>query len=276
MIRKMIRSGIEEFPSVANYLRTTRDLLDRRHRALTTPWGFKLAGNDDMALGRFEVVETQIVRNLLQDVDILINVGANIGYYCCHALSFGIPVIAVEPIPRNLWYLMRNLRTNGWEQHAEVFPVALSSEPGILEMYGAKTGASLIKGWANVPDSYVSLVPVLTLDRILGETVYGKRSLILVDIEGAELSLLHGAIKTLALHPSPLWMMEISSVEHQPVGVQFNPGFKKTFEIFFNSGYSAKTADNKMQEIYMADVNRFVENRESLCTHNYIFTKSSS
>lgn len=275
-MRKIIRSTIDEFPTIANFARTIRDQLDRRDPPRTTPWGFKLAGNDNMASGCFEVVETQVVRRLLQDVDVLINIGANIGYYCCHALCLGKPVIAVEPIPRNLYYLMNNLRINGWANHAEVFPVALSSEPGILEMYGGQTGASLIKGWANIPESYVTLVPVLTLDRILHETADGIRTLILVDIEGAELGLLHGASRTLALQPSPIWMMEISSVEHQPTGVAFNPNFKKTFEVFFDNGYTAKMADEKMSEFQMDDINHYVNNKETLGTHNFIFKKSKS
>ena len=275
-MRKIIRSAIDEFPTIANLARSIRDQLDRRDTARTTPWGFKLAGNVNMASGCFEVVETQVVRRLLQDVDILINIGANIGYYCCHALSLGKPVIAVEPIPRNLYYLMNNLRINGWANHVEVFPVALSAEPGILEMYGGQTGASLIKGWANIPESYVTLVPVLTLDRILHETADGKRALILVDIEGAELGLLHGASRTLARQPSPIWMMEISSVEHQPAGIGFNPNFKKTFEVFFGNGYTAQMADEKMSEFQIDDVNRYVENKGTLAIHNFIFRKPES
>lgn len=81
-----------------------------------------------MAAGTFEPAETQLVRELLQDADILVNVGANVGYYCCHVLSIGKSVIAVEPIGRNLHYLLRNIHQNRWSAQAEVFPVALSAE----------------------------------------------------------------------------------------------------------------------------------------------------
>ena len=136
MFRRLIRLGIHRAPNLALFLRNTRDLLDRRDPPRPTTWGFQLAGNTAMSSGDFEPEETRIIRGLLQDVDILVNVGANIGYYCCHALSLGKPVIAFEPIARNLYYLLQNLRTNGWSDQAAVYPVALGSAAGILEMWG--------------------------------------------------------------------------------------------------------------------------------------------
>ena len=54
-----------------------------------TPWGFSLAGHETMAAGKFYPQETRLMRDLSQEVDLLVNVGANVGYYCCHALSLG-------------------------------------------------------------------------------------------------------------------------------------------------------------------------------------------
>lgn len=150
---------------------------------LNTPWGFTLVGHSAMARGAFEPEETAIVRRLLQEVDVLVNVGANVGYYCCHALSLGKPVIAVEPIVGNLHYLLKNIHDNGWAQQAQVFPVAMGTNTDILQMWGG-TGASLVKGWAGISESYVTQVPVLRLDRVLGDSLQEQRALILVDIEG--------------------------------------------------------------------------------------------
>jgi FkbM family methyltransferase len=78
-----------------------------------------------MAQGTFEPEETELIRTILKDVDVLINVGANVGYYCCHALSMGKAVVAFEPIQRNLRYLCVNIKTNGWS--CEIYPIALSN-----------------------------------------------------------------------------------------------------------------------------------------------------
>jgi FkbM family methyltransferase len=271
MIRKILRTTLEHFPTVAHFLRSSRDLLDQRAPAKMTPWGFTLAGHEAMAAGTFEPEETKLVRKLLQEVDVLVNVGANVGYYCCHALSLGKPVIAVEPIARNLHYLLTNIRNNGWADQADVFPVALGSKTDILQMWGGGTGASLIKGWASIPESYVTQVPILSLDRILGNAIKGKKALILVDIEGAELMMLRGATQTLHSEPRPTWMMEITTTEHQPMGTIMNPDFAKTFEIFFGCDYRAYRADSVEIEFNTNEVNQVMSGLTQLNTHNFVF-----
>lgn len=147
MLKKILRTTLGHFPLAAQYLRNSRDLLDQSAPAKVTPWGFTLAGHESMAAGTFEPEETEIVRKLLEDLDVLVNIGANVGYYCCHALSLGKSVIAVEPIARNLNFLLTNIRNNGWSELAEVIPVALGASADILQMWGGGTGASLVKGW---------------------------------------------------------------------------------------------------------------------------------
>ena len=270
-MKNTIKSIVERFPALALFYRNTRDLLDQRHPPRKTQWGFSFAGHDAMADGSFEPDETKVVRRLLADVDVLVNVGANVGYYCCHALSMGKPVIAVEPNTRNLHYLLKNIQNNSWAKLAEVFPVAMGSGADILQMWGGGTGASLVKGWASIPESYVTQVPILSLDRVLGDALCGKKALILVDIEGAEFMMLQGAKQTLMNEPRPIWMMEISSTDHQPAGIVMNPHFAKTFELFFAQGYRAFTADEAAMEITPAIVQKVVAGAQSLGTHNFVF-----
>ena len=269
MIRTIVRNSLEQVPSVALFVRNMRDLLDQRQAARRTPWGFTLAGHEVMASGTFEPEETALVRELLQDADVLVNVGANVGYYCCHALSMNRPVIAVEPNARNLHFLLRNLRDNGWSQRAEVFPVALAAESDILTMWGGGTGASLVKGWAANPESLVTQVPVLSLDRILGSTLAGRRALILVDIEGAEYMMLQGAQSVLRNDPKPVWLVEITTTEHQPTGM--NPHLRGTFETFFAAGYRAFVADREGTEVTKNLLQRVIAGTATLGSHNFVF-----
>lgn len=270
-IKLTFRSVMEFFPSLALFLRNLRDLMDQRQAPRRTPWGFTLAGHEAMAAGTFEPQETKLVRDLLGEVDLLVNVGANVGYYCCHALGLGKPVIAVEPIARNLYYLLKNIRNNGWAQEAQIYPVAVGCGTDILEMWGGGTGPSLIKGWASIPESYVTQVPVLSLDRILGNVLHSKRALILVDIEGSELMMLQGAFETLSHEPHPIWMVEIATREHQPAGTKINPSFTETFAIFFTHGYRAFTADNRQDEVTWKIVGEIAAGKGDLMTHNFLF-----
>lgn len=140
MIKRIIKSLISPFPGPSNYFREFRDLFFRSYRPIKTEWGFKFGGNDQMATGLFEPVETKIFRDLTRNVDLVVNVGANIGYYCCHALSMGKLVIAIEPLSRNLYYLFKNIDINGWSKNIEIFPVACSDIASILNIWGGDTG----------------------------------------------------------------------------------------------------------------------------------------
>lgn len=271
MIKQGLKRVVERFPRAAQFYRNSRDLLERNAPAIKTPWGFTLAGHHAMAAGTFEPEETRLLRELLGEVDVLVNVGANVGYYCCHALSLGKPVIAVEPIARNLHYLLRNITENGWSQQAEIFPMALGAKFDVLKMWGGGTGASLVKGWANIPESYVTQVPVLTLDRILGPALQGKRALILVDVEGAEYAMLQGAIETLQNNPRPIWMVEIGSTMHQPSGVRINPNLVATFEFFFERGYTAATTDENKLTVDIEKVKAVSQGRVEFAMHNFLF-----
>lgn len=261
------------FPRLAAIYRSLRNQLDSMQEPIPTPWGFKLAGNQVMAEGAFEPVETELVRSLLKDVDILVNVGANIGYYCCHALSMGKHVIAFEPMQRNLHYLCKNIKTNGWSG-AEIFPVALSNSVDMLEIYGDNTGASLVKGWAGISESYKTLVPCSTMDLVLNTRLQGKKALILIDIEGAEKWMLEGAGLALASNPKPIWLVEIATKENQPQEVEINPNFASTFQLFFQNGYEAFSVGRNMQPLTIEDVNLLSSGITQTDTYNFLFREA--
>lgn len=266
----LIKPLVSRSPRLAAIYRGMRDQLEGMEEPQPTPWGFKLAGNAAMTQGTFEPIETELVRKLLDEVDVLINVGANVGYYCCHALSMCKPVIAFEPMQRNLRFLCKNINANGWDG-AEILPVALSNKVGILEIYGDNTGASLVKGWAGAPESYKTLVPCSTMDLLLNTRMQGKRALILVDIEGAEKCMLEGASKMLVNDPKPIWMVEIVTSENQPQGEAINPNFASTFQFFFENGYQAFSADQEMRPITIEEVKLFAKGSLKTGTHNFMF-----
>jgi FkbM family methyltransferase len=260
---------VERFPRLAAIYRAMRDQLDLTAPA-QSPWGFKLAGNAAMARGTFEPEETKLVRDILEDVDVLVNVGANVGYYCCHALSMNKSVIAFEPIQRNVRYLCRNIKLNGWS--CEIYPIALSNGIGVLEIYGGDTGASLVKGWAGIPEGYVTLAPYSTMDLVLGSRLENKKVLIVVDVEGAEKWVLEGSSELLRSTPRPTWLIEIAVSEHQPSGVRINPRLADTFQHMFDAGYRAYTADSELQPVTMAQVQAAMNgDRSALRTHNFLF-----
>ena len=260
------------FPRLNAAYRGYRESKHLLRPPVKNPQGFWFTGNKLMQSGQFEPEETRIVQEMLGDVDVLINIGANIGYYCCIALERKKRVIAFEPLPKNLEFLMQNITLNGMEDSIEIFPLALGSSSGIAKFFGGGTGASLIEGWAGQSAEQVTLVPVSTLDIILGTRMNETRCMVLIDVEGSELAMLQSASKILSNSPRPIWLVEISVNEHQPEGTLINPNLVATFEIFFEAGYLAFTADRTSRRILLNEVQQVAATGcDTLQTHNFVF-----
>ena len=241
-----------------------------------TPLGFKLNSGfhpayELMRIGQFEIEETAHLGQMLADADYFIDIGANLGYYTCLALSRGKAVIAFEPQKQNLQCLFANLIANGWQDGVEVYPVALSARPGLLTLYGASgPSASLVRNWAGYSALSHQLVPVSTLDNVLGGRLLDRRLLIKIDVEGAEYQVLSGAHATLARQLKPMWLLEVFLDQYHPEGI--NPDYLKTFQLFWDNGYQAFTAAKTPVLVTKGDVDRWVSNK--FCdsgTFNYLF-----
>lgn len=242
-----------------------------------TPMGFRFYGIPSMLDGSFEAEETATIRDLLTHSDLFINVGANVGFYCCHACQLGVPVIAFEPIPLNRAALVRNLDANHWRSAVDLRPVALSDHAGEATIYGSRLGASLIPGWADTPAHYSSRITLSTLDSEIADRIAHQRTLILVDIEGAERAMLDGARRVLASTPTPTWIIEIAVSEHQPTGVTVNPNLLDTFELFWGLGYEARTADRAQRLITREEVAAVAATgHDTLECHNFLFRHTGS
>lgn len=270
----LLKRQAKRFPWLAHRYRQWRDAAFERVEPQVTPFGFRLSGQRDMMNGTFEPAETMMIRKLVGSVDVFVDVGANIGYYVCHALQSnpGCRVVAIEPLPSNLRYLLRNVKANGWDDRCEVMPVAVSAQPSVVSLFGTGTGASLVRGWNGAPDSSALLVPANTLENILGSRFSSERCLIMIDVEGHERAVIAGAQTLLAQVPKPIWFVEIGLGEHLK-GRAGNPGFSKVFEEFFAAGYDAWACTSNPQRISVEDVRSAASGSTSLGTHNFLFVE---
>ena len=236
-----------------------------------TPQGFKFHGNRHMLAGRFELDETRVFNHLIQNVDGFVNVGANVGYYCCLALQAGKEVIAFEPVDLNIRYLLANVRLNGWNGRFELLPVCLGDHAGIVSLYGGGTGASLLRGWANSPDSHANLAPIHTADSLLRGRLNGTKQLILVDIEGAESLFLEGAQSLLSSQPKHDWIIEVSLNSHRKDGI--NPKLSWIFDQFWRNGYRSWVIEENLIEVDARKIEEISKTGEiSFKSNNFVFS----
>jgi len=272
MLTRLLKPLIDRSPTLAALYRQRRDGRALRGPMRDSVHGFRFCGHASMLDGSFEPDETRLVKRLLDDCEVVINVGANIGYYCCLALQAGKQVVAFEPVALNVAYLLRNVAANGWSQAIEVYPIALGEAAGIAEIFGGSTGASLIAGWGGNRQSEGDRVPLSSLDLVLGDRFDGRRCLVIVDIEGAELAMLKGAGRLLAQRPRPVWLVEVTIGEHLPAGQRINPHLEETFALFAGHGYAAMTADAAPRPVAAAELAAIVASGEdTLNTHNFLF-----
>ena len=272
----MLRPIVDRMPRVASLYRTIRDEKETSKPPVMTSLGFRMSGNDGMASGAFEPDETALIQFVLGRAETFVNIGANIGYYCLLARKLQKHVIAFEPFPSNVKMLLKNLDLNGYCEGTEVYPVALSNHPNVLKIYGGGTGASLVEGWAGAAASFCTLVPVSTLDLILSDRMSRKRCLIVLDVEGAERFVLQGANSLLTGAIKPVWIVEISSTEHQPKGIEINPHFLSTFKVFWDAGYMCFTANRDLRKVEFLEIEKIQSTgSDTLGTHNFVFLHPS-
>jgi FkbM family methyltransferase len=257
------------------------NVLGEQIRSAESPYGFKLVvrnhpANRAMLKGEFETEETTVILDHLSRADVFIDIGANIGFYTCLALKAGRRVIAVEPQARNLQCLYASLEANHWLDLVEVFPVGLGTSPAISVLYGASgPSASLVRNWANYDPKYRQMIPITTLDILLGERFLDRRALVKIDVEGYEFQVLQGAAQFARRSPRPSWLVEICFDEYHPAGL--NPTYQMTFEWFWERGYEARTANRDSRLIRPSDVDQWCQaKRCDSGTINYLFAEPKS
>lgn len=236
------------FPNIISFWRILKFEIKKHEKIYKTNWGFLFVGNKLMSDGLFEPKETKLIRKLLEDTDLFINVGANIGYYCCHALNLDKKVIAFEPMPNNLFFLYKNIHINNWSNNIQVFPVGLGSKNGIEKIYGDNTGASLVKGWGGFEETFQTNISCFKADTLL-HSITGQKILFLIDVEGFEYDVLLGAKSLISMENSPIWIIEIVMTLVQSEQESLNLNFIKTFDLFYDHGYKIYDIENNLKLI---------------------------
>src|SRR5229473_4122855 len=156
----------------------------------------------ELIYNEFERMERRFVERLLRPGMTVMDAGAHHGLYTLLAskrVGRKGRVIAIEPSLRECERLEKHLHINRCS-NTELLPCALGEDPGEADLY-------LVDG---IQDWYNSLRPpavdgpirtvrvsVRRLDDVLGESGVSKVDFIKLDVEGAELSVLHGATKLL-------------------------------------------------------------------------------
>ncbi len=275
MFVSKLRKPVDKFaPVLGRLYREIRDITSRR-RSVTARFGFELAGDPTMLDENWEAEEISAFTEFAQACDVVVDVGANVGFYTCLAASYGKDTLAFEPSRRNLRFLYRNL----WNNHfagVEVYPLALAGHSGMGRIFGYGGIASLVSGWAQSRETRSEVVPVNTLDHIISGRLRDRKLLIKVDVEGLELDVLAGAEAVLNFDPKPVWIVEILLRDDViPGGV--NRRFCDIFNLFWERGYVCRRLSASRAEVTKNDIDRWYRNgRVEGGAHDFLFSAAEA
>ena len=151
-------------------------------------------------LGRYYELGVQRTLDLLlQEGDLFVDVGANIGMITLHArhlIGATGRIDCFEPNPQCVNAIRGHVRMNGIE-NVFVHPCALSDAPGSLDL----SLTSEHSGTATLVDVGNDAIRTIKVDvRIGDDAIEGAPRVIKIDVEGFELNVLKGLRRTLSMH----------------------------------------------------------------------------
>ncbi len=142
-----------------------------------------------------EKFSTDLVKSIIQEDEIIIDIGANIGYYTLleSQLASKGKVFAVEPIPENFNLLDINIKLNECK-NIDAYKMAIGDISGKSKMYvyDKRNRCSFIKDPSGNIINEIE-VPVMTLDKFVESYVRQDPTFIRMDLEGYEFQVIKGA-----------------------------------------------------------------------------------
>ena len=202
-----------------------------------------------MFTGKYETREIKVLKNILHPGDVFIDAGANIGYFS--AIAAGLigetgTVHSFEPVPEYFQRLQK-MATMNPDYKIAVNQCALGETEGTAQI--DVTGLSNI-GWNTMVAGFMKpeerkqtiTVPVRRLDNYIKEHNLNNITLIKIDVEGFEFSVLKGLRGFLAETISkPAILCEINLEACALMGYHL----KDLFDYMKEFGYSAFDMNNK-------------------------------
>lgn len=153
-----------------------------------------VATRSSFLAGTYESDQTALFEQMLMEGDIVLDLGAHVGYYTVLAsvlVGDTGQVIAFEPEPENLYFLHRHVKLNKCD-NVTVIEACVADSSGECTFRREGTGTG------HIDEAGALTVPVLSLDELLADGAIPRPDYMKIDVEGAELRVLQGACQLIA------------------------------------------------------------------------------
>ena len=134
--------------------------------------GYKMLLHDNMeiSLRPYEPIETEIVKTHVEKNNIVVDIGANIGYYTLLMALNQAKVFSYEPEPKNFKLLQKNVNLNNFSSNVKLYNKAVSNYNGFSKLFLAKGAPGMHTLSNNRFDS--NSIDVNFINRRLGTTPF--------------------------------------------------------------------------------------------------------
>ncbi len=217
-----------------------------------------------MMRGIWEWSVTTAWREVVKEGDIVLDIGANFGYFGVIAASLVKPkkVIFVEANSKLVPYIKKSMSVNGLLDKAVVENVAVGDKNGTITMnflenhYGSSSGLDL-GAEVVVRDDTVEQIEVKLelVDTIAGRNEVKRADVVKLDVEGLEPEAYTG-MKSLVENSPNLKMF----IEFTPGRYKDATGFFKRLRADFNYVYEITEPDGKLEIVKSYDALDFSKN----------------
>ena len=164
------------------------------------------------SLGLYEPAKTLAIQALLKPGQIFVDVGGNKGDFALLAAKIvgdSGKVVCIEPEPSNFDWIRRSIDLNGYK-NINVCKLALSDHDGESLLHlGTKSGFHTLLSGVPERDRGAVKVRVRKLDSLLSELDVRRVDFVKIDVEGAELQVLKGAVQTITANPQIVLFLDI-------------------------------------------------------------------
>jgi FkbM family methyltransferase len=156
-------------------------------------------GGSSVYFNMMEPTQTKYFVQTVKSGHIVFDVGANVGYYTLLGAKLAGSsgkVYAFEPFVRNVAYLHRHVSLNKFK-NVSIIPCACSDKMEVAAFYPASNAAmghlENTNDGSSDASGNITLVPTITLDAVAHRLSIWP-DVIKIDVEGAELDVLRGAL----------------------------------------------------------------------------------
>ncbi|MBG9377134.1 FkbM family methyltransferase [Panacibacter sp. DH6] len=171
----------------------------------------------------FEQAELTFVQKVLKPGDTFFDIGSNMGFFALYAAQItgaNGKVYAFEPTPVIYKRLTENISENNFS-NVQAENIGLSDAKGFLKLFIAEAGKDGWNSFAKEKEGQQSIeVPVNTLDHYVesNNVDTAKIRFIKIDVEGWEIPVVRGALKTINAHDDIILMMEFTESNSKAAG----------------------------------------------------------